>query len=490
MHDKGPGQNASDGAGVTGTFCGREACALMRSWCACIRGLRGYLRHRWLPLLVPVVLALCLGALVEIALPGVVIKVGPDAGGLHEWLYFWFMGLLFVFLVLSSTALLVAMFWQLCRRRFWLALGRLLALLLTAFLCLFILARVVLYNFLGPSEDHFADDLVIPAGIVCADPIVESGMGPFADDLYFEAPESFQLQVLRAPQDGWRLDEAQPLAVPALAALTSTDTGRQLLGSYLAAHPEWLVIDEPQGRFAWRCFRAKGRPMTTLNRYYSRFHSAMAGTGTPSHFQYRLGLSLNGESYWPRGRKMMERGADKHGVMRKWTSFMTGAVRVEIYDESNVPGYAMTARTLALLDDEMARLATLGPDNWRQALPADAVVAGDEPDLQLYRGSQGGIYHATWLCNPGEAGVTYLRAYEASRGTRLSAQRLDQASACRMGWSDQPGELFFAPAEFTIYEGDWDKYYAARFELWFRPDAGGEERLIMAKHFRIEGWMR
>lgn len=483
------GQSVPGGTDKVGTADKRDAVVFLRCWRACLRGLRGYLLHGWWPLLVPIVSAICFGAMVEIALQVVIFTPGPDPTRLYEWLYFWCMVLFFALLVLSSGALLLVMLWQLRRRRFKLALGQLLTLLLTAFLCLTIFARVLFHGFWGPSEDHFADELVIPDGLDYAVPIVESGIGPFANDnIYSETPESFQMQVLRASQDGWRLDEAQPPAVPALAALTSTDSGRQVLENYLAAHPEWLVTNEPQGRFAWRCFRAKGRPMTTRNHYY--FFSAKADAGIPDHFQYRLGLSLSGKTGWPGSRAMMESGPDKHGVMRKWTSFMAGAVRVEIYDQSEVPGYAMTARTLALLEEEMAQLAAVAADNWRQALPADAGVVGGEPDLQLYQGLQGGIYQATWLCNPGEAGVTYLRAYEASRGTRLSAQRLEEATACRMGWSEQPNELFCAPAEFTIYEGDWGKFYAARFELWFRPDAGGEERLILSKHFRIEGWMR
>ena len=39
-------------------------------------------------------------------------------------------------------------------------------------------------------------------------------------------------------------------------------------------------------------------------------------------------------------------------------------------------------------------------------------------------------------------------------------------------------------------EGNWDQYYAARFELWFRPDSGAPERKITEKVFRIQGWQR
>jgi hypothetical protein len=41
----------------------------------------------------------------------------------------------------------------------------------------------------------------------------------------------------------------------------------------------------------------------------------------------------------------------------------------------------------------------------------------------------------------------------------------------------------------TIYEGDWGKPYAARFEVWFKPDNGGNEQKLFQKNYKIEGWM-
>jgi len=43
---------------------------------------------------------------------------------------------------------------------------------------------------------------------------------------------------------------------------------------------------------------------------------------------------------------------------------------------------------------------------------------------------------------------------------------------------------------FTIYEGDWGRPYAVRFEVWFRPDNNGQERKLIEKIYKIEGWMR
>ena len=92
--------------------------------------------------------------------------------------------------------------------------------------------------------------------------------------------------------------------------------------------------------------------------------------------------------------------------------------------------------------------------------------------------------------NPGEPGEVYLKAYEVTKGTRLSEGRLGERTRGYVGWSDDPEEKFSVGSEFTIYEGDWEKYYAARIELWFVPANGGKERKLTERVFKVEGWMR
>jgi RecB family exonuclease len=41
----------------------------------------------------------------------------------------------------------------------------------------------------------------------------------------------------------------------------------------------------------------------------------------------------------------------------------------------------------------------------------------------------------------------------------------------------------------TVYEGDWDHQYKARFEIWFKDNNGQENKL--AEQIRlINGWER
>ena len=59
-----------------------------------------------------------------------------------------------------------------------------------------------------------------------------------------------------------------------------------------------------------------------------------------------------------------------------------------------------------------------------------------------------------------------------------------------IGWSDDSSQLFFSNTHFVIYEGDWGKPYAARIEVWFVPDSGEDERKLIDRIFKIEGWQR
>ena len=108
-------------------------------------------------------------------------------------------------------------------------------------------------------------------------------------------------------------------------------------------------------------------------------------------------------------------------------------------------------------------------------------------DFKLINGMQGGIYRYMATVNPGEDGEVYLRAYEVTKGTRLSAERIKQQTLEKVtGKGDQ---LIGIGKEFKIYEGDWDKYYAARIEIWFIPANGGKPRKLKEKLFRVQGWM-
>jgi hypothetical protein len=167
-----------------------------------------------------------------------------------------------------------------------------------------------------------------------------------------------------------------------------------------------------------------------------------------------------------------------------------GNACLEIFEQSAAPERRITKALLRLVEDELRPLAdTPTEDTLRALLPPDAISRG-EPDIALRDSFEGGIYEATLRANPGEPGLAWLKAFEVTKSTPLSVSRLAEYSNVRLGWSSDPDELFTGGSTFTIYEGDWDQYYAARFELWFRPDSGAPERKLAERTFKIQGWMR
>ena len=139
--------------------------------------------------------------------------------------------------------------------------------------------------------------------------------------------------------------------------------------------------------------------------------------------------------------------------------------------------------------EELSRLDVLKDESGIDAImPAPRkYVPQQTVDFKLINGMQGGIYRYLATVNPGEDGEVYLRAYEVTKGTRLSADRMKQRTLEKV--TGEGEKIIGIGKEFTIYEGDWGKYYAARIEIWFVPTKGGKPRKLKEKLFRVQGWM-
>ena len=108
--------------------------------------------------------------------------------------------------------------------------------------------------------------------------------------------------------------------------------------------------------------------------------------------------------------------------------------------------------------------------------------------LQIRDGHQGGIYEYSFFYPQLPEGTIYLRCYEATTNLPLSEKRIKKSSSQQI-----PGSTGFSchvrGKRFTVYEGDWGKYYAARIEVWFK-DTNGNEKKLTEKIYAVEGWMR
>ena len=143
------------------------------------------------------------------------------------------------------------------------------------------------------------------------------------------------------------------------------------------------------------------------------------------------------------------------------------------------------------------------PKNIKIYLPSDTSFSAKQldttPDFQLYNSFQPGLYSYSIWTKRIDSGYCYLKAYEVTHNDPLSVDRLKERSRIEVfNPSDtlkrfemnNDNDNYNSKKSFTIYEGDWGKPYAAKFEVWYVPANGGGERKLIEKNFKIEGWMR
>jgi hypothetical protein len=339
----------------------------------------------------------------------------------------------------------------------------------------------------GPSEDNFAKGLTIPSDIEVVTPLDEPTRKESPQD-------TFQIAMLAALKNPPNADASFSPSLPSLRVLARDHRG--LLMQYLASNPAWRVFEENGALCATRRWQKGGVWLWDLHGYYS----ASDGWGDDKipFFQSRTTIGLNGKTWAQnaRGVSWMEEGTnllkvalskgnnadESHCVVR-----CEGMV-VEFFEQSMGTERRLTKSALKTLETEFKALAE--KKVWSPELLPPGSIRNGKPDLNLYESFQPGIYDVQGWINPGESGTIYLRAYEVTRKTRLSEGRLYEISNERVGWSDNPDELFLYNTHITIYEGDWGQPYAARFELWFKPASGSAERKLMERNFKIEGWQR
>ena len=109
--------------------------------------------------------------------------------------------------------------------------------------------------------------------------------------------------------------------------------------------------------------------------------------------------------------------------------------------------------------------------------------------LNIWNDSQGGIYSYDFSYGPLPAGEIYLKCFEVTKNLPLSEKRIRKESRVEI----KPTKSFSKIVDqqrFFIYEGVWGDYYAARIEVWFKDAKTKEEKKLLEKVYRVEGWMR
>lgn len=117
-------------------------------------------------------------------------------------------------------------------------------------------------------------------------------------------------------------------------------------------------------------------------------------------------------------------------------------------------------------------------------------ISKSHPDFQLYNSSQPGLYQYDIWVGKIPKGTIYLKAFEITHEHPLSVEYLPKHSSIIVVNITDSIQKFGTTSDFTIYEGDWGKPYAARFEVWYKPENGDAWRKLLSKNYIIEGWQR
>mgnify|MGYP001151872134 CR=1 FL=1 len=85
-----------------------------------------------------------------------------------------------------------------------------------------------------------------------------------------------------------------------------------------------------------------------------------------------------------------------------------------------------------------------------------------------------------------EAGIYYLRVFDAKGNIELAPYRIPKKTERRIK------ETGFKTLQitFTQYDGVWESFFIGRVELWFKPNSKSNGKKVLAKNFKIDGWIR
>ncbi len=127
----------------------------------------------------------------------------------------------------------------------------------------------------------------------------------------------------------------------------------------------------------------------------------------------------------------------------------------------------------------------------KEIAPVDLIIDGfsEKECLQVWNDFQGGLYQYSFYYPELPDGDVFLRCFEVTENIELSTSRLRKASTVKVIGHTEFG-MIADKQSFTIYEGDWGDYYAARIEVWHKNARTEEETKLLEKIYRVEGWMR
>lgn len=280
--------------------------------------------------------------------------------------------------------------------------------------------------------------------------------------------------------------------LPALKFFADEAGNREKLQRYLEASPDWRVGNERGELIA----RRREDRRTTLN----------GNLGQPPE-SVRIGFIFQDQPSVPHYHKVCTTTVppDAGAVDVNVCSYSMLPAQRQSVLHVGVPGTWLAVEEtdsrgeinklpslLELADAELAQLrkALEEGKSPQDALPKDAIHAG-EPTLEIDDSAKQTLRLTAWI-NPGEAGVTWIRVYSTDDAKRLKIIDADLYATERGGYSDKKDQLFYYDSEIMVRDlaTGWDTKHEINIQLWFKPDSGGESRMLLEKNANVSGWER
>ena len=396
--------------------------------------------------------------------------------------------------VIALVAHICSLFWLAVKKQ-WKKLGASLFATLLLGIEIFVISGMILgMVMLFPlAPDNFANNLTIPDDIKISEPVDEGD--PFINQTGEEIPryqDAFRQTMLAALNSSSDADITVTADIENLAFLWKNNP--DILARYLATSPAWSLRLGRGGQIAVRRWMVSSDWQNESSRFYKRrddknfsidleigFSKKLA-KGRKGAVRMRPGETVDVQSFGPTDVER-DRYESEVVIHDGKNNFLLVIERSAHRDRD------LTRAAIAFINRELAPLAADPTEEMIRTMIPEEGIRADKPSIQLRMRFQPGLYQSASWVNPSEAGTVYLKAFEVTGEVPLSEKRLKFATEERIGWSDDPSELFLMSSKFTIYEGDWDQPYAARFEVWFAPDSDKPERKLTEQNFRIEGWM-
>ena len=107
--------------------------------------------------------------------------------------------------------------------------------------------------------------------------------------------------------------------------------------------------------------------------------------------------------------------------------------------------------------------------------------------IEIIGTGYGGYDFYMWH-KPTAKGEIYIKAFETTKNQRLSESKLTSRTKNTITELSDDFKVFTGRT--VIDEGTFEKYYPARFELWFKSADDGTEKKLTEKSYLIDGWDR